>query len=140
MTNASDEPDAGRFEVEVGGQAAELVYRVDADLLILVHTEVPSELAGHGVGGRLMRAAIKKATRDGLTIARCAHSRGAGSRVTPKTSMACLSIGNSVPGDPLSAQGGPEGRRSGGFYRSPDSVKPAGRVTKQAGPRLADGP
>ena len=68
MTNASDEPDAGRFEVEVGGQAAELVYRVDADLLILVHTEVPSELAGHGVGGRLMRAAIKKATRDGLTI------------------------------------------------------------------------
>jgi hypothetical protein len=46
----------------------ELVYRVDGDRLILIHTEVPEELAGHGVGGRLVRASLDRAAREGLTI------------------------------------------------------------------------
>ncbi|MBF6555593.1 MAG: N-acetyltransferase [Acidimicrobiales bacterium] len=36
--------------------------------MVLIHTEVPEELAGHGVGGRLVRASLDRAAREGLTI------------------------------------------------------------------------
>ena len=60
--------DHGRFELAVGGHRGELVYRVNGDRLVLIHTEVPEELAGQGVGGGLVRAALDRAARDGLTV------------------------------------------------------------------------
>jgi predicted GNAT family acetyltransferase len=62
--------DAGgsRFVLEADGFAAELLYRTRADRLILIHTEVPDELGGHGIGGRLVRAAVAYARADHLTI------------------------------------------------------------------------
>ena len=60
--------DESRFELMLDGALAELVYRRRADRLVLVHTEVPDSLGGRGVGGLLVRAAVDRAARDGLTI------------------------------------------------------------------------
>jgi predicted GNAT family acetyltransferase len=63
-----DNPAASRFELTIDGQTAELVYQLDAPVLELVHTGVPDALEGEGIGGRLVRAALEVAERDGLTI------------------------------------------------------------------------
>jgi predicted GNAT family acetyltransferase len=73
----NDNTDASRFELGADGRLAELVYRVRGDRLILVHTEVPVELEGHGVGGRLVTAAVDRAVREGLTLVPlCPFARG----------------------------------------------------------------
>ena len=61
-----------RFETTVDGHLAELVYRRRGKRLVLVHTGVPDELEGRGIGGALVRAAIADARARGLTvIAKC---------------------------------------------------------------------
>ena len=68
---------ANRFELTVAGHLAELVYRRDGDQLVLVHTEVPSELEGKGIGGILVTAAIDYAEQQGLVVvADCPFARG----------------------------------------------------------------
>lgn len=64
----TDNKDAGRLEARADGQLAELTYRIRAGRLVLIHTEVPAELEGHGIGGRLVEAAIAQANGEGLTI------------------------------------------------------------------------
>ncbi len=63
-----DRTDEGRFVLEVGAEVAELVYRVEGTYLVLIHTEVPQELEGHGLGGVLVRGALDRALRDRLTL------------------------------------------------------------------------
>ncbi len=58
-----------RFVARVDGHEAELVYRRDAGVVVLVHTGVPDELGGRGLGGRLVAAAVDDARRRGLTVA-----------------------------------------------------------------------
>jgi predicted GNAT family acetyltransferase len=36
--------------------------------LILVHTEVPTEFAGHGIGSKLVRAGIEFAREQGVVV------------------------------------------------------------------------
>jgi hypothetical protein len=68
---------ANRFELSESGHLAELQYRRDGDQLVLVHTEVPDELEGRGIGGRLVTAAIDHAVEQGLTIVtECPFARG----------------------------------------------------------------
>ncbi len=68
MDEVTDRPELGRFELVVDGHRAELVYRVEDDALLLIHTEVPAELGGRGIGGRLVRAALDRSVREGLTV------------------------------------------------------------------------
>jgi predicted GNAT family acetyltransferase len=63
-----DNREAGRFEVVLGDDRAELVYRLDGTDLALTHTEVPDAFEGKGVGSRLVRAALDRAAREGLTL------------------------------------------------------------------------
>src|SRR6476646_3826605 len=63
-----DESEHNRFACSEGGAVAQLQYRVRGDRLVLIHTEVPDELGGRGIGGRLVRAAIAKAVVDGLVV------------------------------------------------------------------------
>jgi uncharacterized protein len=63
-----DNPAAGRFEYRDGDHLAELVYRIDGNRLVLIHTGVPDELGGRGLGGKLVRASLDKARSDGLVI------------------------------------------------------------------------
>lgn len=57
-----------RFELKSDGVFAELMYRRRADRLVLLHTEVPDSLGGHGIGGRLVKAAVDRALSEGLTV------------------------------------------------------------------------
>lgn len=63
-----DVPAESRFVVRRDGAVAELAYHVRGDRLVLIHTEVPDEMSGHGIGGHLVRAAIRRARSDHLTI------------------------------------------------------------------------
>jgi uncharacterized protein len=64
----TDNQDDSRLEISVDGHLAELMYRTRAGRLVLVHTEVPDALGGRGLGGELVRAAIRKATAEGMTL------------------------------------------------------------------------
>ncbi len=68
MEQVVDRKNEGRFELGVDGHIGVLVYEVKNKLLVLMHTGVPDELAGRGVAGRLVRAAIDRAISDGLII------------------------------------------------------------------------
>lgn len=63
-----DEPANRRFRYTEDGNDAQLVYRVRDGQLILVHTEVPEELGGLGIGARLVRAAVDRAKSTGETV------------------------------------------------------------------------
>jgi len=77
MTDVVERPDEHRFVVEEDGHVAELVYRIDDGVLVLVHTGVPDELGGRGIGGRLVTVAVEWAERDGLAIRPdCPFARG----------------------------------------------------------------
>ena len=72
-----DNEAASRFEVTVDGHRAELVYKRDGDRLVLVHTGVPDELEGQGIGGTLVTAAVDEADRRGMTVVpECEFARG----------------------------------------------------------------
>ncbi len=74
MTTSSEEPEIvdargeSRFVYRDGHAEAELLYHVNGGRLVLVHTEVPDALAGRGLGGRLVTAALDRAEREGLTV------------------------------------------------------------------------
>ncbi|HEY2553549.1 MAG TPA: GNAT family N-acetyltransferase [Streptosporangiaceae bacterium] len=76
-TQVTDNAAAQRLEIAQDGQRALLSYRLNGRRLVLIHTEVPEALGGHGVGGRLVRAAIDRAGREGLTVVPlCPFARG----------------------------------------------------------------
>jgi predicted GNAT family acetyltransferase len=64
----TDNQAASRFELWVNGSLAELPYRRVGNRLVLIHTEVPEELEGRGLGGALVAAAVDRAVREGLTL------------------------------------------------------------------------
>lgn len=68
MTTVVDDREQSRFRLSEDQEEAELVYRVDGKRLILIHTEVPESFRGQGIGGRLVRAAVDRASKSGETI------------------------------------------------------------------------
>ena len=70
-------PAEHRFVARRGDAEAELVYQTDGDRMLIVHTEVPDALSGHGVAGLLVSAAVDRAAADGLTVVpSCPFTRG----------------------------------------------------------------
>jgi predicted GNAT family acetyltransferase len=73
----SDNLARSRFEFQAGGHLAGLIYRRNGKRLVLIHTEVPQELEGRGIGGRLVTAAADRAANDGMTLVPlCPFARG----------------------------------------------------------------
>jgi predicted GNAT family acetyltransferase len=73
----TDNQAASRFELRADGSLAELRYRRVGNRLVLIHTEVPAELEGRGVGGALVAAAVDRAVREGMTVVPlCPFARG----------------------------------------------------------------
>lgn len=64
----TDNQAASRFELTMDGRLAELRYRRNGRRLVLVHTGVPAELGGHGLGGALVQAAVDAAEQEKLTV------------------------------------------------------------------------
>ena len=63
-----DDTAGSRFVVREGGAEAELLYVIEGDRMLLVHTEVPPAWGGRGIGGRLVRAALDRAQANSLTV------------------------------------------------------------------------
>ena len=71
-----DDTAASRFVIREDGTEAELVYFVEGDRLLLLHTEVPEKWGGRGIAGRLVQAALERARANALTVVpRCPFAR-----------------------------------------------------------------
>jgi len=57
-----------RYEVHAEGQVAVLEYRRQDERILLIHTEVPPALGGHGIAGMLARAALDAARANGVEV------------------------------------------------------------------------
>lgn len=57
-----------RFETQVDDYVAFVVYQLNAMQITLVHTEVPHQLGGQGVGGKIVKAALDFAKNSGLKV------------------------------------------------------------------------
>ncbi|KWV57843.1 acetyltransferase [Bradyrhizobium macuxiense] len=72
-----DNETQNRFELEVDGAIAFVVYRKTPDTITLVHTEVPPELGGRGIGSKLARAALGAVRAQGRNlIVKCEFIQG----------------------------------------------------------------
>jgi uncharacterized protein len=68
MASVVDDRDHNRFAFSEDGQEAELVYRVNGNRLVLIHTGVPEFFRGQGIGARLVQAAVDRASKSGETV------------------------------------------------------------------------
>jgi len=59
---------AHRFETQVDGETAVLLYRREGGTITFVHTRVPEGIARHGVGSELVRTSLEFAKSQGLTV------------------------------------------------------------------------
>lgn len=57
-----------RYEAGVKGHLAFIAYERAGDTITLIHTEVPKELEGHGIAGKLAQTALEDARARGLTV------------------------------------------------------------------------
>lgn len=60
--------DRHQFEAREGDLKARLVYRLDGDVIDLLHTEVPAQLEGRGIAGQLATAALAFAAQNDLLV------------------------------------------------------------------------
>ena len=61
-----------RFELPVGDDLAVSYYQEQDGRIVLLHTEVPQQLSGQGVGSRLIKGALEQARARKLKVAsRC---------------------------------------------------------------------
>jgi predicted GNAT family acetyltransferase len=66
--NFSDNEARDRFELDVDGTIAFVTYRKSPGAITLVHTEVPPELGGRGVGSKLGRATLDAVRAQGRKL------------------------------------------------------------------------
>jgi predicted GNAT family acetyltransferase len=67
-----DNKDQHRFELAVDGHTAFTNYKLAPGVITLMHTEVPKELEGHGIGSKLAQGELELARAQGLkVVAKC---------------------------------------------------------------------
>jgi uncharacterized protein len=83
MTDVTHLPERSRFVVEQDGHAAVLTYELDDEgpgsrtVVSFLHTVVPAELGGRGVGSRLADSGVRWAREQGHELdAVCSFVRG----------------------------------------------------------------
>ena len=68
MSDIVDNKADHRFELVVEGHLAAAYYKVDGNVITFVHTEVPPELGGKGVGSMLVQGALDRVRSRGLQV------------------------------------------------------------------------
>src|ERR1019366_617592 len=68
MTEVFNNTAQQRYELTVDGHLAATYYKVSEGVITFVHTEVPPELGGKGIGSRLIRGALDQVRADGLKV------------------------------------------------------------------------
>jgi predicted GNAT family acetyltransferase len=57
-----------RFELDIEGSIASITYQKSAGAITLVHTDVPAELGGRGIGSKLGRATLDAVRAQGRQL------------------------------------------------------------------------
>ncbi|THD54443.1 MAG: N-acetyltransferase [Bradyrhizobium sp.] len=68
MTEVVNNTAQQRYELTVDGHLAATYYKVTEGVTTFVHTEVPPELGGKGIGSKLIRGALDQVRADGLKV------------------------------------------------------------------------
>ena len=72
MTDIVNNKAHHRYELAVDGHIAATYYKIADGVITFVHTEVPPELGGKGIGSQLIKGALDQVRADGLkVIAQC---------------------------------------------------------------------
>jgi hypothetical protein len=72
MTDVVNNKAHHRYELTVEGHLAATYYSIADGVITFIHTEVPPELGGKGVGSALVKGALDQVRADGLkVIAQC---------------------------------------------------------------------
>jgi predicted GNAT family acetyltransferase len=66
--NVRDNTKLRRFEFETDGHIAFSEYKRGDGVLTIMHTEVPKELEGRGIGSALIRGVLDTARTEGLKV------------------------------------------------------------------------
>jgi predicted GNAT family acetyltransferase len=76
MTEVINNRAQHRYELAVDGHIAATYYEISGDVITIVHTEVPPELGGKGIGSKLIKGALDQVRADGLkVIAQCPFAK-----------------------------------------------------------------
>ena len=77
MTGVVNNKAHHRYELTVDGYLAATYYKMSGDVITFVHTEVPPELGGKGIGSKLVKGALDQVRSEGLTVvAECPFVKG----------------------------------------------------------------
>jgi predicted GNAT family acetyltransferase len=68
MSDIVNNSEKQRYELAVDGHVAATYYKIDDRVITFIHTEVPPELGGKGVGSKLIRGALDSVRADGLKV------------------------------------------------------------------------
>ena len=68
MGEIVDNKSQHRFELTVDGHLAAAFYKIDGDVITFIHTEVPPELGGRGVGSKLVQGALDQVRASGMKV------------------------------------------------------------------------
>lgn len=72
-----ENPSQNRFELSLDSGIALVAYRRDGERLVLVHTEVPEQFAGQGVGSKLAKGVFELLRASGRkAVVRCEFLQG----------------------------------------------------------------
>ncbi len=75
--DVQNNPAESRYELTVEGHLAAAYYQKVGNVVTFVHTEVPKELGGKGVGSRLVKGALEQVRAQNLkVVAQCPFVRG----------------------------------------------------------------
>lgn len=66
--NVRDNTDRNRFELDADDHVAFSNYKRTGGVLNILHTEVPKELEGRGIGSTLIRGVLDAARAEGLKV------------------------------------------------------------------------
>ena len=68
MADVVNNPTHYRYELVVEGHLAATYYSVADGVITFIHTEVPAELGGKGVGSQLIKGALDQVRAEGLKV------------------------------------------------------------------------
>jgi predicted GNAT family acetyltransferase len=68
MSDVRNNTAQNRFELDVDGHQAVAYYRMAPGVITFIHTEVPQELSGRGIGTKLVRGALEMVRAQGLKV------------------------------------------------------------------------
>jgi uncharacterized protein len=77
MTDIVNNKAHQRYELAVDGHLAATYYKIADGVITFIHTEVPPELGGKGIGSTLIKGALDQVRAAGLkVIAQCPFVKG----------------------------------------------------------------